>query len=86
MNILIIGDIVGNTGVNKVKEVLPNLIKSENIDFIIANAENSAEGMGITTKIFKELLNVKVNVITMGNHTWGKREIFNFIDDEKTIE
>ena len=85
MNILIIGDIVGNTGVNKVKEVLPNLIKSENIDFIIANAENSAEGMGITTKIFKELLNVKVNVITMGNHTWGKREIFNFIDDEKIL-
>ena len=52
MNILIIGDIVGLSGVNKVKEVLPKLKKDNKIDFVIANGENSADGMGITSKIF----------------------------------
>ena len=55
MNILIIGDIVGVAGVNKIKQVLSKVIKENNIDFVIANGENSADGMGITVKIFKEL-------------------------------
>ena len=83
MNILIIGDIVGNSGVQKVKEILPDYIKENNIDFVIANGENSADGMGITSKIFKDLILSGVNVVTMGNHTWGKKDIFSFIDDEK---
>ena len=73
MNILIIGDIVGISGVNKVKEILPKIKKDNNIDFVIANGENSADGMGITSKIFKELLLAGVDVVTMGNHTWGKK-------------
>ena len=85
MNILVIGDIVGTSGVNKVKKELPNYIKENNIDFVIANAENSADGMGITSKIFKELIVSGVNVVTMGNHTWGKKDIFSFIDDEPTL-
>ncbi len=85
MNILIIGDIVGISGVNKVKEILPNIIKEKKIDFVIANAENSADGMGITSKIFKDLILAGVNVVTMGNHTWGKKDIFNIIDNEKLI-
>ena len=85
MKIFIIGDIVGNTGVNKVKKVLPEFIKKENIDFVIANGENSAEGMGITSKIFKELLDSGVNVVTMGNHTWGKKDIFNIIENTNLL-
>lgn len=85
MKILIIGDIVGNSGVKKVKEVIPNFKKQNNIDFIIANGENSADGMGITLKIFETLKMQGINIVTMGNHTWGKKEIFNFIDDEKII-
>ncbi|MBQ3145059.1 MAG: TIGR00282 family metallophosphoesterase [Clostridia bacterium] len=85
MNILIIGDIVGTSGVNKVKEVLPRIIKEEKIDFVIANGENSSDGMGITSKIFKELMVAGVNVITMGNHTWGKKDIFNIIDNKNLI-
>ena len=77
MNILIIGDIVGVSAVNKVKTILPDIIKEKNIDFVIANAENSADGMGITSKIFKDLISAGVNVVTMGNHTWGKKDIFN---------
>ena len=85
MKILIVGDIVGNTGVNKVKQVLPQYIKKENIDCVIANGENSADGMGITSKIFKELLTSGVNVITMGNHTWGKKDIFNIIENKNLL-
>lgn len=85
MKIFIIGDIVGNTGVNKVKQVLPDFIKKENVDFVIANGENSADGMGITSQIFNNLLNAGVNVVTMGNHTWGKKDIFNIIDNHQLL-
>lgn len=85
MNILIIGDIVGLSGVNKVKEILPKFKKENHIDFVIANGENSADGMGITSKIFKDLIISGVDVITMGNHTWGKKDIFNIIDNKKLL-
>ena len=85
MKILIIGDIVGNSGVKKVKEVIPNYVNQNKIDFVIANGENSADGMGITLKIYEDLKKSKVDVVTMGNHTWGKKEIFNFIEDENIV-
>lgn len=85
MNILLIGDIVGNAGVKKVKEGIEKIKEKGKIDFIIANGENSAEGMGITTGIFKNLMNYGVNVITMGNHTWGKKDIFSIIKEESLL-
>ena len=85
MKILIIGDIVGINSVKKIKETIPKYKEQNNIDFIIANGENSADGMGITFKIYEDLKNSKIDMITMGNHTWGKKEIFNFINDEKII-
>ena len=85
MKILLIGDIVGNSGVKKVKEIIPEYKKQNNIDFIIANGENSADGMGITLKIFEDLKKTGIDVVTMGNHTWGKKEIFNFINDEQIV-
>lgn len=85
MNILILGDIVGENSVKRVKEILPNLIKENNIDFVIANGENSAGGMGITAKIYKDLILSGINVITMGNHTWGKKDIFNIIDNKNLL-
>ena len=85
MRVLLIGDIIGISGVKKVKEILPEFKDKENIDFVIANGENSADGMGITLKIFEDLKKVGVDVITMGNHTWGKKEIFNFIEENEII-
>jgi len=85
MKILVIGDIVGESGVEKAKIVIPQIKKEENIDFVIVNGENSAGGMGITEKIFKQLLNCGANVVTMGNHTWGKKDIFSFIDEPQII-
>ena len=85
MRILAVGDIVGKVGLQKLKDTLPKVIKENQIDFVIVNGENAADGMGITEKIYKEILALNVNVVTMGNHTWGKKEIFNFIDDEHII-
>lgn len=83
MKILAVGDIVGESGVRKLKQVLPKIREQMKIDFVIVNAENSAGGMGITQSIFKELKGLNVDAITMGNHTWGKKDIFSFIDDNK---
>ena len=85
MKILAVGDLVGESGVKKLKEELPKIKQQENIDFIIVNAENAAGGMGITTKIYNELTDLGVDVITMGNHTWGKKDIFSFIDNDNII-
>ena len=85
MKILAIGDIVGESGVQKLKQELPRIRKENSIDFVIVNAENSAGGMGITTKIFEDLLKLNVDAITMGNHTWGKKDIFSFIDHPKLL-
>ena len=85
MRILAVGDIVGRVGLQKLKDILPKVIKENNIDFVIVNGENAADGMGITEKMYRDILSLNVNVVTMGNHTWGKKEIFNFIDDEHII-
>ena len=85
MNILVIGDVVGKIGVDMVKKTLPKLIQQYNIDFTIVNGENSADGMGITKSIFHDLRNSGADVITMGNHTWGKKEIFSFIDEQPRL-
>lgn len=85
MKILAVGDLVGSAGVKELGKQLKTIKKEENIDFVIVNGENSAEGMGITEKNFHDILETKVDVITMGNHTWGKKDIFKFIDHPKLI-
>lgn len=85
MKILVVGDIVGEGGVKKLQETLPKLKKENNIDFVIVNGENSADGMGITQKIFNSILASGANAVTMGNHTWGKKDIFNFIDNPQLL-
>ena len=85
MKILAIGDLVGNCAIRELKTKLPKIREQEKIDFVIVNGENVAEGMGMTEKNFHDILEQKVNVITMGNHTWGKKDIFKFIDNPQII-
>ena len=85
MKILAVGDIVGESGVRKLKEELPKIKKEKNIDFVITNGENSAGGMGLTEKNFKDIIEAGTNVVTMGNHTWAKKDIFQFINHPKLI-
>ena len=85
MRILAVGDIVGEIGLKKLKEILPNLKQREKIDFIVVNGENVAGGMGITEKLFNQIIYGGADVVTLGNHTWSKKDIFSFIDNEKII-
>ena len=85
MKVLAVGDLVGSAGVNELKVRLKEIKEKENIDFVIVNAENSAEGMGITEKNFQDITSQNIDCITMGNHTWGKKDIFKFIDDPRII-
>ena len=85
MKVLAVGDLIGNAGIQKLKKEIGKIRETENIDFVIVNGENSAEGMGITQKNFEDILSCNVNCITMGNHTWGKKDIFKFIDHPKLL-
>jgi metallophosphoesterase (TIGR00282 family) len=85
MKLLFIGDIMGAPGREIVKEYLPRLKRKYNPTFIVANGENSAHGRGITEKIAKELLEAGVHAITLGNHAWDNKEVFEFIDNEPRL-
>ena len=85
MKILFIADIVGEPGRAVIAKGLPGLFGRENPDLIIANAENSAGGKGLTSPIAKELFSLGIDVITLGNHTFDRKEIENTIDDPKVL-
>jgi metallophosphoesterase (TIGR00282 family) len=85
MNILMIGDIVSRAGRRAVRELLSGIVDKYDIDFVVANGENAAGGNGITREIAFELYQMGIDVITMGNHVWDNRDIFNFIDSENRI-
>ena len=85
MNILAVGDIVGSLGIEKLKKDLKNIKTKYKVDFVIVNGENAAEGMGITKKNFNDIISAGTDCVTMGNHTWGKKEIFEFIDNPKIL-
>ena len=86
MNILLLGDIFGPSGMGVVKTDLPNIIKEKKIDFVIANGENAADsGLGLTKKNIEQILEAGVDAITTGNHVWDQKEIMNFIDLEKRV-
>ncbi len=80
MKILMIGDIVGKNGRQVVKNVLPKIIKKYNIDFVIANGENATHGKGLIENHYNFLVNIGIDVITLGNHYDAKNEIENYIN------
>jgi len=80
LKVLFIGDIIGKLGRTVCRQVLPELKRELSPDLIIANGENSAHGYGITEKVYKELLEMGIEAITMGNHVWDKKETVTGID------
>ena len=85
MKVLFIGDIVGNPGRKAAKEIVSVLKREMPFDYCIANGENSAGGTGITYVVAQELYKTGIDAITMGNHTWSKKEVTNFIDADNRI-
>ncbi len=80
MEVIFIGDVVGKPGRISLKSNLPKYRDLFNPDLIIANVENAAGGTGITEKIYHELKECGVDVMTSGNHIWDQKDVFNFID------
>ncbi|MDA8233256.1 MAG: TIGR00282 family metallophosphoesterase [Clostridia bacterium] len=85
MRVLMLGDIAGRPGRKAVESEVKNLCEELDIDFVIANGENAAGGNGITREIADDLFDSGIDCLTMGNHVWDKKEIFDFIDVEKRI-
>ncbi|PTG42625.1 TIGR00282 family metallophosphoesterase [Staphylococcus cohnii] len=81
MRILFIGDIVGKIGREAIANYLPKLKQTYKPTVTIVNAENAAHGKGLTEKIYKSLLREGVDFMTMGNHTYGQRQIYDFIEN-----
>ena len=85
MNILFIGDIVGQPGRRILSDRLSSIRSEYEADVCIANAENAAAGFGITAAIAKDLFSFGIDIITMGNHTFSRSDAFRFIDTEPRI-
>jgi metallophosphoesterase (TIGR00282 family) len=85
MRVLVLGDIMGRPARRAVRDLVPSLIEKEEIDLVVANAENSAGGMGVDLKSAKELLSAGVQVLTSGNHIWKKKEIYPFLDEQESL-
>lgn len=85
MKILFIGDIFGKPGRKMIQIYLQKIIKEQQIDLVIANAENAANGKGLTWKIYYNLQAMGINYFTMGNHTWSKDEGIEILAKQKNI-
>ncbi|WP_181348621.1 TIGR00282 family metallophosphoesterase [Thalassobacillus sp. CUG 92003] len=81
MKLLFIGDVVGSPGREMVEEYLPKLKQKYQPAVTIINGENAAGGKGITEKIYRRFLELGANAVTLGNHAWDNRDIFEFIHD-----
>ena len=78
--VLAVGDVVGNPGLERVRRSLRQIKRKYGVDFTVVNGENAAV-VGLTPNQAEEILDAGADVITMGNHTWGKREIVPYLDD-----
>ncbi|MBP3705332.1 MAG: TIGR00282 family metallophosphoesterase [Clostridia bacterium] len=85
MLILCIGDVVGGNGCEFLRRRLPALKRTKGIDVVIANGENSSDGNGITPASANHLFDSGVDVITTGNHTYRRREVYDYLDDTEAV-
>lgn len=85
MNILFIGDVVGEPGRRAVRELVPKLKKKADIEFVIANGENVAGGSGITPSLADELFSSGVDVLTSGDHIWRNKAVFQVMGREERL-
>ena len=79
MRILFLGDLIGRPGRRTVAALLPDLLDEYRADFVIANGENAAAGLGLTERIAHELLDLGIDVLTSGNHIWQQKEALTFL-------
>jgi metallophosphoesterase (TIGR00282 family) len=83
--ILFVGDVVGGVGRRTLGAVLPSLRERLAPDFVVVNGENAAGGVGITPKVAQQLFEIGADAITLGNHSYRHREIYEYLDAEPRI-
>jgi hypothetical protein len=85
VNILFIGDIVGQPGRRALERALLPLVDRRNVDFTIVNIENAAGGFGLTVDLFEELSKLPIDVFSSGNHIWDKKEIYDVLNSSDRL-
>lgn len=85
MRILLIGDIVGRPGMHAASQLIPRLRRERHLDFVVANAENATAGSGLTPAMFRKLIHYGIDVCTMGDHIYRKREIYDTLEESDRI-
>ena len=80
VKLLFVGDVVGGIGRRTLSELLPGLRERHRPDFVVVNGENAAGGIGITRKTAREMLDAGVDAITLGNHAYRHREVYDYLD------
>lgn len=85
MRILLVGDIVGRPGKHACSQIIPALIRDREIGFVVANAENTCAGSGLTPAMFRKLLHYGIDVCTMGDHIYKRREIVPVLNQSEHI-
>jgi metallophosphoesterase (TIGR00282 family) len=85
VRILFVGDVVGSTGRVVVERLVPGIVDAEQIDFVVVNGENAAGGVGITTKVATALFAAGADAITLGNHAYRHRDVYELLDRDARI-
>ncbi|MDR2741920.1 MAG: YmdB family metallophosphoesterase [Treponema sp.] len=85
LRVIMIGDVVGDPGLDVLDSLLPGLVREYSADFTVVNGENAAEGFGMTEDTLKRILEVGADVVTSGNHVWEKREFWTVMNNEIRI-
>lgn len=85
MRVLFIGDVFGTLGLKALNKYLPKLKEEHKPHLIFLNGENIDKGFGISEKIYKDLMKQGISLITMGNHTFRNKQLFDFIEDSNVI-
>lgn len=85
VKVLIIGDVIGQSGCRTIFYYLKELIKKTQAELVVLNGENANEGRGITKNEIDNLYKAGVNVITSGNHIWQKKEVYSYLDSDKYL-
>ncbi|MCP8969070.1 TIGR00282 family metallophosphoesterase [Ectobacillus ponti] len=85
MRILFVGDVVGSPGRQMIQEYVPKLKKKYSPTLTVINGENAAAGKGITEAIYRGFLEIGAQAVTLGNHAWDNRGIFEFVEEAKYL-
>jgi 2',3'-cyclic-nucleotide 2'-phosphodiesterase len=85
VKILFIGDVVGSSGRGVVEGLLPKLIETEGVDFAVVNGENASGGVGITAKVAAAIFEAGADAITLGNHAFRHKDVYDFLDRDARI-